>query len=67
VASVVNVELAGQNQLKIYHMANIKLFYDYKPNKDDYMGSENRRYWIINFKTGKKIRITEKQYNVLSS
>jgi hypothetical protein len=48
-------------------MENIKLFYDYEPNKDGYMGSENRRYWIINFKTGKKIRITEKQYNVLSS
>ena len=62
-----NVELAGQNQLKIYHMANIKLFYDYKPNKDDYMGSENRRYWLVNTKTGKKIRITAKQYDKLLS
>ena len=60
-------EIAGIKKLKIYHMENIKLFYDYEPNKDGYMGSENRRYWIINFKTGKKIRITEKQYNVLSS
>ena len=43
-------------------MANIKLFYDYKPNKDDYMGSENRRYWLI-LKNGKKKRITEAQYH----
>ena len=28
-ASVENVELAGQNQLKIYHMANTKLKYLY--------------------------------------
>ena len=48
-------------------MANIKLFYDYKPNKDDYMGSENRRYWLVNTKTGKKIRITAKQYDELLS
>ena len=48
-------------------MANIKLFYDYKPNKDDYMGSENRRYWLVNTKTGKKIRITAKQYDKLLS
>ena len=46
---------------------NIKLFYDYKPNKDDYMGSENRRYWLVNTKTGKKIRITAKQYDKLLS
>ena len=47
----------------MYHMVNIKLFYDYKPNKDGFMGSENRRYWIIIIKTGKKIRITEKQFD----
>ena len=43
----------------------IKLFYDYKPNKAGYMGSENRRYWLVNTKTGKKIRITAKQYDEL--
>ena len=64
-----NVELAGQNQLKIYHMANtnIKLFFDYTKNKDGFMGRENRRYWIINIKTGKKIRITAKEYDKLLS
>jgi|TARA_Y100001954_G_scaffold227066_1_gene269719 hypothetical protein len=45
----------------------IKLFYDYKPNKAGYMGSENRRYWLVNTATGYKLRISEKQYNVLSS
>ena len=48
-------------------MANIKLFYDYKPNKDDYMGSENRRYWLMHTKTGQKIRITAKEYDKLLS
>jgi hypothetical protein len=45
----------------------IKLFYDYPKNKDGYMGSENRRYWLVNTKTGKKIRITAKQYDELLS
>jgi|TARA_R100001224_G_scaffold74355_1_gene45701 hypothetical protein len=45
----------------------IKLFYDYKPNKAGYMGPENRRYWLVNTATGYKLRISEKQYNVLSS
>jgi len=27
------------------------------------MGRENRRYWLLNLKTGKKKRITEKQYH----
>ena len=48
-------------------MASIKLFYDYKPNKAGYMGSENRRYWLLNTKTGIKIRITKKQYDLASS
>ena len=53
----------------MYHMANtnIKLFFDYAKNKDGFMGRENRRYWIINIKTGKKIRITAKQYDELLS
>jgi len=41
----------------------IKKFHDYTKNKDDFMGRENRRYWLINTKTGEKKRITEKQYN----
>ena len=57
-----NVELAGQNQLKIYHMANTKKIFTYTKNKDDFMGRENRRYWII-LKNGKKKRITEAQYH----
>jgi len=39
----------------------IKKFFDYTKNKDGFMGQENRRYWLI-LKNGKKIRITEKQY-----
>ena len=46
---------------------NIKLFFDYAKNKDGFMGRENRRYWIINIKTGKKIRITAKEYDKLLS
>ena len=44
-------------------MVNIKLFFDYTKRKDGFMGRENRRYWIIIIKTGKKIRITEKQFD----
>ena len=40
----------------------IKKFFDYTKNKDDFMGRENRRYWLIDTKTGKKKRITEKEY-----
>jgi len=47
----------------MYHMVNIKLFFDYTKRKDGFMGRENRRYWIIIIKTGKKIRITEKQFD----
>jgi|TARA_R110002020_G_scaffold12496_1_gene45845 hypothetical protein len=48
-------------------MLNIKLFFDYTKRKDGFMGRENRRYWIINIKTDKKIRITAKQYDELLS
>ena len=48
-------------------MVNIKLFYDYTKRKDGFMGQENRRYWLLNTKTGIKIRITKKQYDILSS
>ncbi len=44
-------------------MANTKKLFTYKINKDDFMGRENRRYWIVNLKTGKKKRITEAQYH----
>ena len=47
----------------MYHMANIKLFFDYPKRKDGFTGRENRRYWIIIVKTGKKIRITEKIFD----
>ena len=40
----------------------IKKFFNYTKNKDDFMGRENRRYWLIDTKTGKKKRITEKEY-----
>ena len=62
-ASVESVGPAGQNQLKMYHMENTKKLFTYKINKDDFMGRENRRYWIVNLKTGKKKRITEAQYH----
>ena len=44
-------------------MANTKKIFTYTKNKDDFMGRENRRYWIINTKTNIKIRITEKIYD----
>jgi hypothetical protein len=44
-------------------MANTKKIFDYKPNKDGFMGRENRRYWLVNLKTGKRKRITEEQYH----
>ena len=47
----------------MYHMVNIKLFFDYPKRKDGFMGRENRRYWIINTKTNIKIRITEKIFD----
>ena len=62
-ANVKNVEFAGIKKLNMYHMVNIKLFFDYTKRKDGFMGRENRRYWIIIIKTGKKIRITEKQFD----
>ena len=40
-----------------------KKIFDYPKNKDGFMGQENRRYWIVNLKTGKKKRITEAQYH----
>jgi len=43
-------------------MENIKKFYDYTKRKDGFMGRENRRYWLVNTNTGKKKRITEKEY-----
>ena len=42
------------------------IFFDYSKRKDGFMGQENRRYWIIK-NTGAKIRITEKQYDKLTS
>ena len=41
---------------------NTKKIFTYTKNKDDFMGRENRRYCIVNLKTGKKKRITKKQY-----
>ena len=43
-------------------MANTKKIFTYTKNKDDFMGRENRRYWLI-LKNGKKKRITEKQFD----
>ena len=61
--SVESVEHAGIKKLSMYHMVNIKLFFDYPKRRDGFMGRENRRYWIIIVKTGKKIRITEKIFD----
>jgi hypothetical protein len=47
----------------MYHTVNIKLYFDYPKRKDGFTGRENRRYWIINTKTNKKIRITEKIFD----
>ena len=44
-------------------MASIKKIYDYTKRKDGFMGKENRRYWRIDLKTGKRKRITEKEYH----
>jgi hypothetical protein len=49
----------------MYHMANIKLFFDYTKRKDGFMGRENRRYWVVNTVTGYKLRISAKQYDKL--
>ena len=43
-------------------MENTKKIFTYTKNKDDFMGRENRRYWLI-LKNGKKKRITEAQYH----
>jgi len=40
-----------------------KKIYDYTKRKDEFMGRENRRYWLVNLKTGKKKRITEKAFD----
>ena len=58
-------EVLGQEHeaCYIWKTLMIKKFHDYTKNKDDFMGRENRRYWLINTKTGEKKRITEKQYN----
>ena len=40
-----------------------KKYWDYPKRKDGFMGRENRRYWLINKKTGKKKQITEKEFN----
>ena len=40
-----------------------KKIWDYPKRKDCFMGRENRRYWLVNLKTGKKKRITEKQFH----
>ena len=40
-----------------------KKIYDYTKRKDEFMGRENRRYWLVNLKTGKKKIITEEQYH----
>ena len=45
------------------HTPNTKKIYDYTKRKDCFMGRENRRYWLVNIKTGKKKRITEEQYH----
>ena len=42
---------------------NTKKIWDYPKRKDCFMGRENRRYWLVNTKTGKKKRITEKQFH----
>ena len=64
----INVWIAGSvgtGTRNVLYMENIKikLFFDYPKRKDGFMGRENRRYWIIIIKTGKKIRITEKIFD----
>ena len=44
-------------------MQNTKKTWDYPKRKDGFMGRENSRYWLVNLKTGKKKRITEKQFD----
>ena len=53
----------GPFKLKEKMKKHIKLFFDYPKRKDGFTGRENRRYWIIIIKTGKKIRITEKIFD----
>ena len=62
------VGLAGMAESKTLFMGStkmIKLFYDYEPSKDGYMGPANRRYWLVNTATGYKLRISSKQYDKL--
>ena len=44
-------------------LLKIKKYYDYTKRKDCFMGSENRRYWLVNLETGKRKKITEDQYH----
>ena len=44
-------------------MKTDKKYYDYTKRKDGFMGVENRRYWLVNLKTGKRKKITKDQYH----
>ena len=44
-------------------MKTDKKYYDYTKREDCFMGRENRRYWLVNLKTGKRKKITENQYH----
>ena len=37
--------------------------WDYPKRKDEFMGRENRRYWLVHKITGEKKRITEKKFD----
>ena len=61
--SVQTAGAAGIEELKMSRIQNTKKIWDYPKRKDCFMGRENRRYWLVNTKTGKKKRITEKQFH----
>ena len=54
---------AGTVQRLTSVMANTRKTYDYTKRKDGFMGRENRRYWLIDLKTGKRKKITEEEYH----
>ena len=57
------VERVGQRRFMKYSTQYTKKIWDYPKRKDCFMGRENRRYWLVDLKTGKKKRITEKQFH----
>jgi len=46
---------------------DLRLEWDYPKHKDCFMGRENRRHWVVNKSTGKRKRVTEKEFDKAQS